>query len=94
MVKGVTRRIVEIKETGSSYFERAIFFVSMEGRRGVSEYTLSQEARRIVDRFSGDKALTSPDVKPKKRDVALSVLKLIASAAFGAFLTLLFTEIL
>ena len=94
MVKGVTRRIVEIKETGSSYFERAIFFVSMEGRHGASEYTLSQEARRIIDRFSNDKVLPGSAVKPKKRDYVLSVLKLIASAAFGAFLTLLFTKIL
>lgn len=94
MVKGVTRRIVEIKETGSSYFERAIFFVSMEGCRGASEYTLSQEARKIIDRYSNDKPLPSPDSKPKKRLGALSLMKLIGSAAFGAFLTLLFTKIL
>ena len=94
MVKGVTRRIVEIKETGSSYFERAIFFVSMEGRRGVNEYTLSQEARRIIDRLSNDKSLQLPGQKPQKRVLFLSIVKLVGSAALGAFLTLLFTKIL
>ena len=93
MVKGVTKRIIEIKETGSNYFERAIFFVNMDGHHGASEYTLSQEARRIVDKFSNDKSLPSYE-KPKKTDRVISVLKLVASAAFGAFLTLLFTEIL
>jgi hypothetical protein len=92
MVKGVTKRVVEIKETGSQYFERAIFFVNMEGRRGASEYTLSQEARRIVDRFSGGKGLETAG--GKKRDIIACALKLVGSAAFGAFLTLLFTRIL
>jgi len=94
MVKGVTKRVVEIKETGSQYFERAIFFVNMEGHRNANECTLSQEARRIIDRFSSDKALTASEIKPKKRDYVGAALKLIGSAAFGAFLTLLFTEIL
>ncbi len=94
MVKGATKRIVEIKETGSSYFERAIFFVSMEGCHGASEYTLSQEARKIIDRCSNDRALPVPGVKPKKRDWTVSLLKIVGSAAFGAFLTLLFTKIL
>ena len=93
MVKGVTKRIVEIRETGSNYFERAIFFVNMEGRRGASEYTLSQEARHIIDRLSNDKSLP-PVGKPKKSGLFFSVMKLICSAALGAFLTLLFTKIL
>ena len=94
MVKGVTKRIVEIKETGSSYFERAIFFVNMEGCRGANEYTLSQEARRIIDRFASEKALPVPGTGSKKRLCAMSIIKVIGSAAFGAFLTLLFTKIL
>ena len=94
MVKGVTKRIVEIKETGSSYFERAIFFVNMEGRRGANEYTLSQEARRIIDRLSNDKSLQLPGQKPKKRARFFSVMKLVGSAGFGALLTLLFTKVL
>jgi hypothetical protein len=94
MVKGVTKRIVEIKETGSSYFERAIFFVSMEGCRGANEYTLSQEARRIIDRLASEKSLPVSGADSKKHLFAMSVIKLIGSAAFGAFLTLLFTKIL
>lgn len=96
MVKGVTKRIVEIKETGSNYFERAIFFVNMEGRNNANEYTLSQEARHIIESLSNDSVLPTPGVKhkPKKRDLILAAAKLIGSAAFGAFLTLLFTKIL
>lgn len=93
MVKGVTKRVVEIKETGSQYFERAIFFVNMDGHRNANEYTLSQEARNIIDRFSNNKELAESQ-KSKKRDYVISALKLVGSAAFGGFLTLLFTEIL
>jgi hypothetical protein len=87
MVKGVTKRIVEIKETGSSYFERAIFFVSMEGRRGANEYTLSQEARRIIDRLSNDKSLQMPGQRQGKRALLFSLIKLVGSAAFGTNLS-------
>lgn len=92
MVKGVTKRVVEIKETGSQYFDRAIFFVNMDGRRNASEYTLSQEARNIIDRFSKGKDMA--DSKFQKKDYVISILKYVGSAAFGSFLTLLFTQIL
>lgn len=84
MVKGVTRRIVEIKETGSSYFERAIFFVRMENSRNTNEYTLSQEARRIIDKFSGDVELSEADGKKRKKQKAMYALKLAVAAVAGA----------
>jgi hypothetical protein len=94
MVKGATRRIVEIKETGSQYFERAIFFVNMENHHHTSENTLSQEARKIIDHVSNDKRAVSFSKAPGKKDVVMLVTELIGSAAFGAFITLLFTEII
>ncbi|HEX2939100.1 MAG TPA: hypothetical protein VHO66_09320 [Ruminiclostridium sp.] len=93
MVKGVTKRIVEIKETGSDYFERAIFFINLEGSKGSSEYTLSQEAQRIIDSLSNDNMPCVSDRKHKTRDRAFSVLKLLISAAAGVFVTLLVTNL-
>lgn len=84
MVKGVTRRIVEIKETGSNYFERAIFFVKMDEGRNASEYTLSQEARRIIDKYSSGLPLTSVDKKQQMKKRAMLILKYFVSAVAGA----------
>ncbi len=89
MVKGVTRRIVEIRETGSGYFERAIFFVRTE-HRGTSENALSDEARRIIDRFAGDMALEGCGGRRRKLTrIALICLSLLLAAAVGAVAALL-----
>jgi len=93
MVKGVTRRIVEIKETGSTYFERAIFFVRMESCRGASENTLSQEAQRIIDNYSNALPLAVVGGKQKKGRTTLSVFKLLISAAAGALATIIIMKI-
>ena len=85
MVKGMTRRIVEIKETGSNYFERAIFFVRMDTAQNTSENTLTQEASRIIDRFCSDLKLTRP---PKKEKFTI-VLKYFLTAVAGAAATVL-----
>lgn len=93
MVKGVTKRVVEIKETGSSYFERAIFFVNMEACRGAGGSTLSQEARRIIDRYSNDKGLEAGKESGKKHVRLKSILKFAASAAAGALMMFLIIKI-
>jgi len=80
LVKGMTRRIVEIKETGCSYFERAIFFVRMDMPQNTPEYTLTQEASKIIEKFCNDLKLTRPSKKYK----ILDVLKLVVSAVAGA----------
>jgi hypothetical protein len=93
MVKGVTRRIVEIKETGSNYFERAIFFVNTDSGRSASENTLSQEARRIIDNYSSVLPICAADEKKKKRLAVLSVMRLLVSAAAGAIATIIIMKI-
>lgn len=85
MVKGITRRIVEIKETGSDYFERAIFFVKMDMTQAPPEYTLTQEASRIIDDFCADLRLS----RPSKKIRLLAWGKLLIAAAAGAGLTAL-----
>lgn len=93
MVKGVTRRVVEIKETGSDYFEKAIFFINIDGSRGMNENTLSQEARRIIDNLSHDDTPRGEDKKQRIKKRAISALKLLISAGVGVFTTLIFTQV-
>jgi len=80
LVKGITRRIVEIKETGSGYFERAIFFVRMDAPQNLTESTLTKEASHIIDRFCNDLKFDRNTKKYK----ALDILKLMAAAVGGA----------
>lgn len=94
MVKGVTRRIVEIRETGNSYFERAIFFVRMESH-AANESSLSEEARRIIDRYASDVALS--EVGGRRRRLLRRIfygLTLLGAAAAGALAALLAAHVL
>lgn len=84
MVKGMTRRIVELKETGSNYFERAIFFVRMDASSNASEFTLSQEARRIIDDLSKDLPVDSDGKGRRLKKCFITVIKAAVSAAAGA----------
>lgn len=93
MVKGVTRRVVEIKETGSSYFERAIFFVRMDSCKNLSEYTLTQEAKHIIDNFSKGPSASASGDKQKKRPAAMTVLKFIVSAVSGALAAIILMKV-
>ena len=53
MVKGVTRRVVVVKEPDPRLFEQAIFFVREEGPEGMSSQQLLEEARRAADAWRG-----------------------------------------
>lgn len=76
MVKGMTRRIVEIKGSGNSCFERAIFFVRMDMPSNTPEHTLTQEASRIIDEFCTGMELKKPPLRRK-----LGKILLVAGAA-------------
>lgn len=80
MVKGRTRRIVEIRDTGSNCFERAIFFVKADTPKGTSEDTLTKEAEHVIDRF---RAELIPEKRSAKRRAA-DILRLALAAAAGA----------
>ncbi|HEX3025890.1 MAG TPA: hypothetical protein VHR42_01495, partial [Clostridia bacterium] len=85
MVKGMTRRIVEIKETGSGYFEKAIFFVKSDGN-SAAEQTLTEEAMRIIDNLCSDLKIKSTQRKTKFITEFIKItLAAIAGAAAGAF---------
>lgn len=51
MIKGVCKQIVEINDTESDYFERALFFVN-PGFSEIERTALEREARRILHRMS------------------------------------------
>lgn len=52
MIKGVNRKIIEINNTNSKYFEKAILFVS-DDFTGESDENLQQQAQIAVDFFAG-----------------------------------------
>ncbi len=51
MVKGVSKHIIEINDTGSKYFERVLLFVA-PGRDGMSEERLRNEAKNYILKLS------------------------------------------
>lgn len=51
MTKGVNKNIICIKDTGSKYFEEAIFIVSPGVSVQATEGEMAEEAKKIVDRY-------------------------------------------
>ena len=48
MIKGVNKQVVEVVDTGSDYFERALFFVDPK-YYGISESKLKEKAGLIAN---------------------------------------------
>lgn len=88
MVKGVNRQVLEIRETGSPYFERAFFFVK-------PEFADTDEKKL---RAAAEQALPQADKVPKSkrkraRTVYYWLAGLLASAAgIGTVVTLVLTQ--
>lgn len=84
MVKGINRQVLEIRETGSKYFERAFFFVN-------PDYAKLDEKKL---RAAAESSLASADRVPKTKrqkgkKVCLTVLSFLGAAGGGALLTAL-----
>lgn len=77
----MTRRIVEIKQPQSNYFEKAVFYCRTNMPSGTSEYTLTEEATRIIESLCID---GKTKTKPIRKISFTGFLKIIISAAFGA----------
>lgn len=87
MVKGINRQVLEIRETGSKYFERAFFFVN-------PDYAKTDEKKL---RAAAESALCSADHVPKTgkrkakgKQICLLTLSFLGAAGGGAILTALF----
>jgi len=90
VIKGVNRQVVDVLETGSEYFERALFFVKPEFSY-VSEGKLRENARQILKNASAP-----PSTRTKRGNMYyfLKVLKYCAAAAGGAAATLILSAVL
>lgn len=80
MIRGVNRKIIEVKDTGSSYFERILLFVKNE-QGNMAPQVLDREADRLVKSLTGSQ---ERDSKWRGRGMALP---LGLGAAVGAVLT-------
>lgn len=88
MIKGVNRQVVEVAETGSDYFERALFFVNPKFY-GLSDGKLREKAQTLMS------AAGAPPKSKKvsKKSKLKTALEVIASAAAGSAVTLLMSMI-
>ena len=86
MLKGVNRQVVEVVDTGSEYFERALFFVSPK-YYGMTDGKLRERAQSIAGAAGAPPASRST----KKRSRLKIFIEIAASAAAGAILTILTT---
>ncbi|MBO5935718.1 MAG: hypothetical protein J6Q94_09560 [Clostridia bacterium] len=89
MLKGVNRQVVEVAETGSDYFEKALFFVNPK-YYGMTDGKLRERAQSLMG-----SAGAPPRVRNiKKRSKVRVAIEIAASAAAGAILTLITSSIL
>lgn len=86
MLKGVNRQVVEVAETGSDYFERALFFVNPK-YYGITDGKLREKAQTLMT------AAGAPpkSKKTEKKNKLKTALAIAASAAAGSIVTLLTT---
>ncbi len=66
MVKGVNKRVIEVNETGSKYFEKIVFFVTPEyGNLTVGE--LQKATEFMTYNLSDYKSLKRPTLRQIKK---------------------------
>ncbi len=83
MIKGINRQVLEIHDTGTQYFEKALLFVKPE-YSGMSEKSLRS---RFTDAFSSANVPVCRKSRLKSRLTAAALM--LASAGAGALITLL-----
>lgn len=49
MIRGISKRIIEINDTGSDFFEKAVFFVKPDSDK--SDKALKNEADKIISAY-------------------------------------------
>lgn len=90
MLRGVNKRIIEVNDTGSDMFEKALFIVKASSN--MSDERLQKEAHRIIDSYFGTEKssehkgyLRYTEEKKKRRAVfaVLGGIIALVSAAAG-----------
>ncbi len=94
MIKGVNRRIIEVLETGSPCFDRAIFFVKNDfGEQ--DEKSLQKEARRIIKQYNVcDLSKTGIQISKKEKQGHFGKIFLSVLSAFIGAMVLYIVQIL
>ena len=52
MIRGISKRIIEINNTGSEFFEKAVFFIKPDTDK--SDKALKNEADKIISAYFSD----------------------------------------
>lgn len=89
MIKGVNRQVVEVAETGSDYFEKALFFVNPK-YYGLTDGKLRERAQSLM----GAAGIPPRTRSVKKRSKLKIFIEIAASAAAGSILTLITSSLL
>ncbi len=84
MIKGVNKQVVEVVETGSDYFDRALFFVAPK-YYGISEGKLKEKAGLIA----GNAGKPPENKKIGRKGRIKKAVCLFAAAAAGSLATAL-----
>lgn len=84
MIKGVNKRIIEINNTDSLYFEKAIFYLKPNVRELPTAVT-----EREIDRFISRIGLDSCTL-PKRRNKGKIILMIVAIATISAIAAVFF----
>lgn len=88
MIKGVNRQVVEVADTGSDYFEKALSFVNPK-YYGLTDGKLREKAQTLMS-VTGTPPKTK---KTDKRSKLLLAVEILGSAAVGSLLTALMSFI-
>ena len=86
MIKGVNKQVVDVSETGSEYFERALFFVNPK-YYGITDGKLKEKAQSLM----GTAGTPPKSKKLEKKNRLKIALTAAASAAAGSIVTLFTT---
>lgn len=88
MIKGVNRQVVEVADTGSDYFEKALFFVNPK-YYGLTDGKLRERAQTLMSAAGAPPKTRKTEKKNKlKTFIAIAV-----SAAAGSIITAVTTII-
>lgn len=82
MLKGINHSVIEVNNTGSEYYERAILIIKPE-YASVQRDILESEARKILSEMGAPSSLR-PDKNKKLKKTALFVSALLLGAVITA----------
>ncbi len=87
MIRGINRQVVEVKETGSEYFEKIMFFVKPE-YASVNEGKIRERASLIAGNLENQ-----PPATKIKKDRKTEIVKIIGGIALGFALGLILSAL-